>query len=155
MKGDYSVTWKKWADEHFKRVRVLFRRIERTFGMSSYSSVQQMGTTLMENAAVGSRTMAQRFQRIAKKVSGQNRCSSNPMGNIKYGVRIPHNVKEALEFDRINGDHQWHDTIIREIEALMGQDMFAYLNDNAKSLKGKGFKFCPLHMIFDIKQDGC
>ena len=58
MKGDYSVTWKKWADEHFKRVRVLFRRIERTFGMSSYSSVQQMGTTLAENPAVGSRAMA-------------------------------------------------------------------------------------------------
>ena len=77
------------------------------------------------------------------------------MGNIKYGVRIPRNVKEALEFDRINRDHQWHDATIREIEALMGQDMFAYLNDNAKLLKGKGFKFCPLRMIFDIKQDGC
>ena len=36
----------------------------------------------------------------------------------------------------------------------MGQDTFAYLNDNAKLLKGKGFKFCPLRMIFDIKQDG-
>ena len=102
--------------------------------MSSYSSVQQMGTTLAENPAVGSRAMARRFQRIAKKVSGQNRRSSNPMGNIKYGIRIPRNVKEALEFDRINRDHQWRDAIIREIEALMGQEMFAYLNDNAKSL---------------------
>ena len=58
MKGDYSITWKKWADKHFKRVRILFSRIERTFGMSSYTSVQQMGTTLMENPAVGSRAMA-------------------------------------------------------------------------------------------------
>ena len=113
-----------------------------------------MGSTLMENPAIGSHAMVQRFQRIAKKVSGQNRHSSNPMGNVKYGVQIPRNVKEALEFDRINGDHQWCNAIIREIEALMGQDTFAYLNDNAKLLKGKGFKFCPLRMIFDIKQDG-
>ena len=69
MKGDYSVTWKKWADEHFKRVRVLFRRIERTFGMSSYSSVQQMGSTLAEIPAIGSHIMVKCFQRIAKKVS--------------------------------------------------------------------------------------
>ena len=74
------------------------------------------------------------------------------MENIKYGV--PKNVGEALALDKANGNHLWRDSLIKEIEALMGHRAFAFLNENAKSLKKKDFKFAPLHMIFDMKQDG-
>ena len=36
----------------------------------------------------------------------------------------------------------------------MGHKTFAFLNENAKSLKKKEFIFLPLRMIFYIKQDG-
>ena len=36
----------------------------------------------------------------------------------------------------------------------MGHKTFAFLNENAKSLKKKEFKFSSLQMIFYIKQDG-
>ena len=48
------------------------------------------------------------------------------MGNIKYGIRVPKNVKEALELDRANGNHLWRDSIIKEIKALMGHRTFAF-----------------------------
>ena len=76
------------------------------------------------------------------------------MGKIKYGVLVPRSINQALQFDRDNKDTYWRDAIVKEIEALMGHKTFEYLEANARQLKGKGFKFCPLRMIFDVKQDG-
>jgi len=76
------------------------------------------------------------------------------MGNVKYGVKVPHNVKEALLFDKANGDNLWKEAIIKEVSAIMGQKTFEYLEGSYKNLKTKGFMFAPLRMIFDVKQDG-
>ena len=76
------------------------------------------------------------------------------MGSLKYWVRVPKNVKEALEMDRKNGNDLWKEAITREISALMGHRTFRYLKDSARILKGKGYSFAPLRMIFDVKQGG-
>ena len=76
------------------------------------------------------------------------------MSSVKYGVRVPRNVKEALAFDKSNGHELWKDVIIQEVSAIMGQKPFVYLERLYKKLKSKGFLFTSLCMIFNIKQDG-
>ena len=46
------------------------------------------------------------------------------MGNIKYGVRIPCCVKEALQHNNANSNDLWKEAIIKEISALMGHQTF-------------------------------
>ncbi len=76
------------------------------------------------------------------------------MGNVKYGVKIPKNIKEALMMDKFNKDDLWKEAIIKEISALMGRQTFEYLSGTWKKHQQEGYKFAPLCMIFDIKQDG-
>ena len=133
-------------------VMKVFRRIEKTYGNSSFYTVRNANGSLPGNPAM-KQGKARCYRQIAKNDPGQNRRANNPMGNIKYGIRVPKKFKEALELDKVNGNHLWCDSIIKEIEALMGHITFAFLNENAKSLKKKEFKFAPLCMVFDMKQD--
>ena len=64
-------------------------------------------------------------------------------------------MKEALAFDKDNGNEFWKDVIIWEVSAITGQKTFVYLEDSYKKLKSKWFLFASLHVIFDVKQDGC
>ncbi len=56
--------------------------------------------------------------------------------------------------DEFNKDDLWKEAIIKEISALMGRNTFEYLSGTWKSCQCEGYKFAPLRMIFDIKQDG-
>ncbi len=35
------------------------------------------------------------------------------MGNVKYSAMVPRNVKEALLFDKADGDNLWKEAIIK------------------------------------------
>ena len=69
-------------------------------------------------------------------------------------MRVPRSVEEALEFDKNNKNDFWKESIVREIEALMGHNTFKFLSKSAKTLKKEGFEWAPLRMIFDVKSDG-
>jgi hypothetical protein len=53
-------------------------------------------------------------------------------------VKVPRNVKEALLFDKANGNNPWKEAIIKEVSAIMGQKTFEYLEGFYKNLKKKG-----------------
>ena len=36
----------------------------------------------------------------------------------KFGIKVPWTVKEALQFDKENGDTQWLDAIVKEMKAI-------------------------------------
>jgi hypothetical protein len=42
----------------------------------------------------------------------------------KYGYSIPHNYKEAIEFDRRNGNTKWQDTNVLEHGQLFEYEVF-------------------------------
>ncbi len=147
-------TWAEWADKHFTQVKRVFRRLEKVFGITSFDSVQQAGRPLSEQPALAKQYPNVRMRRVAKKPTGQNRRNNSAMGSVKYGVKIPKNVKEALMIDKFNKDDLWKEAIIKEISALMGRQTFEYLSGTWKKRQQEGYKFAPLRMIFDIKQDG-
>ena len=42
----------------------------------------------------------------------------------KYGVKIPQNVKEALDFDKENGNNKWAEAMKLEIQFLNDLECF-------------------------------
>ena len=39
--------------------------------------------------------------------------------NIKFGIRVPQTVTEALRLEKNNGNHMWRDVITKDINAVM------------------------------------
>ena len=66
----------------------------------------------------------------------------------KYGVRLPHSVKEALAIDAATGTTFWADAISKEM-ANVGV-AFEFQEDGTPP---PGYKEIKCHMIFDIKAD--
>jgi len=69
----------------------------------------------------------------------------------KFGIRIPNSVKEALEIDAQNKNSLWGEAILKELNALQKAGVFAFYPPNYKV--GKDYQYCPLRIIFDIKQE--
>jgi len=65
----------------------------------------------------------------------------------KFGVRIPHSVKEALDLDKNNGDTLWHDAICKEMKIV--RVAFEEYDGNVSELVS--YKKLDMYMIFDIK----
>ena len=70
----------------------------------------------------------------------------------KFGIKIPRNIKEALLFDKENQNNKWMDAVLKEMTALKKLKCFKFHPSNTKFSKSNGWQYCPLHMIFDIKQ---
>ena len=47
--------------------------------------------------------------------------------NIKFGIRVPKTVNEAMRLDKENGNHLWRYGIAKEIDGVM--IAFKLLND--------------------------
>ena len=68
-----------------------------------------------------------------------------------YAIRIPRNAKEAIQFDKENGNTFWQDAMKKEISMINKFNVF--------ELKRIGFEFAsdwqyaPLHWVFAVKHD--
>ena len=50
--------------------------------------------------------------------------------NIKFGIRVPKTVNEAMRLDKENGNHLWRDGITKEIDGVI--IAFKLLDDGEK-----------------------
>ena len=62
-------------------------------------------------------------------------------------------MREALDLDRLNGDHEWAESMQKEMDALDRLDCFACHDPNEELKKEEGWQWAPLTMIFDIKAE--
>lgn len=69
--------------------------------------------------------------------------------NMKFGVVVPQTVEEALELDRINGNHLWAEAIKKEKTNC--KVAFKFLG--RETPPPVGYKRITCHMIFDVKFD--
>ena len=65
----------------------------------------------------------------------------------KFGIRIPKNVKEAMQIDKENGNTMWMDAMKKE----MGNVRVAFEEHNGNPNELVGYQKIECHMIFDIK----
>ena len=70
----------------------------------------------------------------------------------KFGVRIPRNYKEAVEFDRANGNTLWQDATKKEMQLIKEFQTFKNIGKGAKIPKGHHRIY--VHLIYDCKVDG-
>ncbi len=68
---------------------------------------------------------------------------------IKFGVNIPRTVKEALEFDKMNGNDLWEKSINKELKNV--KVAFELLDEGESPPIGS--KLIPYHIIFDVRPD--
>ena len=69
--------------------------------------------------------------------------------SVKFGIKIPSSVKEALEFDKESGTTYWHDAINKEIKNV--KVAFNLLTEGESPPAGS--KKIPYHIIFDVRFD--
>jgi hypothetical protein len=61
-------------------------------------------------------------------------------GEVKYGVAVPRNVREALHFDEENGDLLWTDAMSKEIMALQKLKCFRVQEQRNWKPKEQGYQ---------------
>ena len=74
--------------------------------------------------------------------------SINKEPQYKFGVRIPRSVKEALEFDKQNGNNYWAEALKTEIGQINSYETFQLIEEGVKLLDYQRF---PNHFVFDVK----
>jgi hypothetical protein len=65
----------------------------------------------------------------------------------KYGIKLPHSIREAIEIDRENGNTLWQDAIKME----MKNNRVAFEEFNGDITRLVGYKKITGHIIFDVK----
>ena len=70
---------------------------------------------------------------------------------LKYGVKVPNTVKEAIALDQSNGNKFWQEAIKKEMEALLELDCFEFRD--AGDIPLGEYQCTNLHIIFDVKTD--
>ena len=53
-----------------------------------------------------------------------------------YGIKVPKTVKQALEFDKENGNKFWEDSIKKEMKALFDMETFKFVPGNTRKKTG-------------------
>ena len=70
----------------------------------------------------------------------------------QYGYLVPRNVKEALRFDKDNGNTYWQDAMALEMAQLKEYNTFQDLRKGTKP--PDGHKKIRVHFVFAVKHDG-
>ena len=68
------------------------------------------------------------------------------LGEIKYGVRVPRTVKEALRFDEENDNSFWADAISKEMDTLNKLKCFRVASNNW-NWQLEGYQYVLLRMV--------
>ena len=70
-----------------------------------------------------------------------------------FGIRVPRNLKEAYELDKINGDTLLAEAIKKEVDLLYGEyECFKVLGEDEKP--PPDYHLIPLLWVFAVKFDG-
>ena len=96
--------------------------------------VRILGNNYLEEIFISQVTMSMlrplrcRLLRLARlnTPSGKDRRALNK-GRLKYGIRVPRNAKNSIQFDQDNGNKLWANVILKELEALMSMIVFRKL----------------------------
>ena len=71
---------------------------------------------------------------------------------FKFGVMVPQGICQAKLFDANNRNMLWANAMDKEMNKFLRMETFIILDD--KSQLSEGYKYIPVHFVFDIKVDG-
>ena len=77
------------------------------------------------------------------------KASSGP--NMKFGIEVFKNYKDAQRLDQVNGNKLWEEAIATELNQINSYNTF---KDHVMNTPvPKYYKRVPVHFVFDIKFD--
>jgi hypothetical protein len=68
---------------------------------------------------------------------------------FKFGIKLPRSIKQALEFDKENGNTFWYDAIQKELKNVR----VAFEPRGRGTKPPPGYQEIRIHWVFDIKMD--
>jgi hypothetical protein len=92
---------------------------------------------------------ARRAKKLVRMINANKRAQRYNAVTYKFGIRLPRNVKEAYELDRVNKNTHWADAIKLELEQLTEYKTFHDLGKNASV--PTGYQKIPFRWVFDVK----
>ena len=146
--GRYS----RWARTFLRQLRRTIRRMHRLYGHRTYVRLDD-GDSIFASEQRSSRTARRHTNNVRRPTKRKKKGVNDRIKQttIKYGIKVPRNVREALTLDRINRNKKWEEAMEREIGTLIDLGCFAFHPPNYKP--GRDYQFAPLRMIFDVKHD--
>jgi Reverse transcriptase (RNA-dependent DNA polymerase) len=144
---------KDWATAY---IATLDKVLSRTRLVGDVQGERQRLQRNVNSAIVSSRRSAELTTPAKRKgkPGRNNRQRNSPLSEIKYGIKVPKNVAQALSIDQTNGNKLWQEAIKKEIDALMEMKTFKILSDQEAKCFDRGqYQYAPLRMIFDVKHD--
>jgi hypothetical protein len=73
--------------------------------------------------------------------------------SFKYGIKVPYSIKQAMEFDKANGNTAWQDSVESEMLQLIRLKCFDFEAPDFDP--GADYQKTRLQLIFGVKQDLC
>ena len=99
------------------------------------------------------RRYARRAKMLRRMLNQARRAARNNAVRYKFGIKVPRNVKEALAFDKENGDTKWADSMQLELDQLMEYRTFRDVGTGRHRCP-RNYQLIHCHMVFDVKEDG-
>ena len=100
----------------------------------------------------GLRKIAKTQKRIIRLANQAKLHSYRTKPKYMYGVLIPNTYKQALQFDKDNGNTKWFDSVQLELGQV---DDYNTFTDKGKDwTAGPDFKKTSIHLVFAVKHDG-
>ena len=92
-----------------------------------------------------------KIKEIKTRRISRNKRNEKQRKRMKFGIKIPNSVKEALLFDKENNNNMWSEAIKKEMGALDKAGVFEYKNPDF--IIPDNYQYAPLRMIFEVKQE--
>jgi hypothetical protein len=99
------------------------------------------------------RRIANRDQHLQRLVKQSKLRSFRVSSKYKYGYSIPRNYKEAIKFDKQNGNTKWQDANILEHGQLSEYEVFLNKGKFHEGNIPEGYRKIKVHTIFDVKHN--
>jgi hypothetical protein len=82
-------------------------------------------------------------------------CSFSTAPKYKYGFEVPWDYKHAKRLDEKHGNTRWQDATDLELHQIDEYETFQDHGSKGKVKPPDGYKKIWVHLVFDVKHDGC
>jgi hypothetical protein len=140
----------EWTNGHREWVDLKLVQTDFPISTALYVSENGLGAPFKPRWAEGVLKHLEDFYLPDVKLRKKSSYPRSPL--ILHGVKVPRTVKEALQFDKENGNTLWTDAIKKEMTSQHEMETFILLMEG--KLPDGDWQYAPLRMIFTVKSDG-
>ena len=98
--------------------------------------------------------MAKNTKTMLRRINQAKRRSFKNTPIYMFGVKVPRNHEQAVQFDKENGNTLWQDSERTEINQMFEYNVFEDRGHRSTAKAPDGYKKIPLHMVYACKHDG-